>query len=253
VLAAMQEAADCAAAGSVPLLVSHHKCAGVHNWGRSVETLALVDELKKHQPVALDCYPYTAGASVLEVDLVDGEIEVLITASESHPTMAGRYLADIAAGWQCSEREAAARLLPAKACYFQMHEDDVRRVLAHPEAMVGSDGLPGAAHPHPRLWGTFPRVLGHYAREQQLFSLETAVHKMTGLAAHYFRLKERGVIRLGAWADLVLFDPQQINDRATYETPCQPADGIELVLVNGQVVVQHKQHQPVRAGQLLRR
>jgi N-acyl-D-amino-acid deacylase len=99
--------------------------------------------------------------------------------------------------------------------------------------MVGSDGLPGMAHPHPRLWGTFPRVLGRYVREKGLLSLEQAVHKMTGLPAKTYGLKERGLVQAGYFADLTLFDPAAVLDRATYEEPERPADGIRLVLVNG--------------------
>ena len=97
--------------------------------------------------------------------------------------MAGRDLADIAAEWGVDLHEAARRLDPAGAIYFQMDEDDVRRVMCFPLAMIGSDGLPHDAHPHPRLWGTFPRVIGHYARDVKLFPIETAIHKMTGLTA----------------------------------------------------------------------
>ena len=85
----------------------------------------------------------------------------IITGSEPHPEMAGKLLADIAALWGVDQREACRRLIPGGACYFQMNEEDVRRVLAHPRTMIGSDGLPHDVRPHPRLWGTFPRVLGH--------------------------------------------------------------------------------------------
>src|SRR5690606_23975750 len=114
-----------------------------------------------------------------------------------------------------------------------MHEDDVRRILAHRLTMVGSDGLPNDPLPHPRLWGTFPRVLGHYARELGLFSLEQAVHKMTGLSAARFGLHERDLLRAGYHADLVLFDPDRVADRASYTDPEQPAAGIMSVWVNG--------------------
>ena len=99
--------------------------------------------------------------------------------------------------------------------------------------MIGSDGLPHDQHPHPRLWGAFPRVLGHYCRERGLFSLEQAVHKMTGLSARNFRLADRGEIRTGAWADITVFDPERIIDRATFDSPLERAAGIEAVLVNG--------------------
>src|SRR5690606_34712248 len=116
-------------------------------------------------------------------------------------------------------KEAAEKLLPAGAIYYQMNEEDVRRIIAHPRAMIGSDGLPHDSFPHPRLWGTFPRVLGHYARELGLISMEEAVRKMTGLTAQVFGLKDRGVLRPGAYADLVLFDPALVIDAASFEDP----------------------------------
>src|SRR5690606_29426962 len=97
-------------------------------------------------------------------------------------------------------------------------------------------GLPHDTHPHPRLWGTFPRVLGHYVREVGLFGLEEGVRRMTGLTAARFGLKDRGVLREGAYADLVLFDPDTIADRSTFDRPTEPASGIELVMVNGRIV-----------------
>jgi N-acyl-D-amino-acid deacylase len=147
--------------------------------------------------------------------------------------MAGKYLSDIARGWNTDIRQAAERLLPAGQITFQMDEEDVRRIMAHPMSVIGSDGIPHDAHPHPRLWGTFPRVLGHYARELKLFSMETAIHKITGRSAELFGMLDRGVIREGAYADLVLFDPHTVIDRATFENPIQESIGIEQVWVNG--------------------
>ena len=248
ILDALQEALETASRGQVPLIVSHHKCAGVQNWGRTKETLALFDEAGRTQPVSMDCYPYTAGSSVLNPDLVDGRIKVLVTWSDSCPELGGRYLEDIAEQWQCTHRQAAERLLPGGACYFQMHEDDVRRVLQHPSCVIGSDGLPNDPRPHPRLWGTFPRVLGHYVRDEGLFSLETAIHKMTGLSALLFRIPARGLIRPGTFADLVVFNADEIRDNATYENPCEPATGIDHVLVNGQSVLEQGKVTGIRPG-----
>ena len=129
----------------------------------------------------------------------------------------------------------------------------MRRILAYPGTMIGSDGLPHDEFPHPRLWGTFPRVLGHYAREQGLFSLEEAVHKMTGLPARRFGLAERGVLETGAMADLVLFDPATVIDTATFEQPKQPAHGIELVVVNGRAVWRDGTSTGARPGRAIRR
>jgi N-acyl-D-amino-acid deacylase len=117
--------------------------------------------------------------------------------------------------------------------------------------MVGSDGLPHDDHPHPRLWGTFPRVIGHYARDEGLFSIETAIHKMTGLTAKTFRLTDRGELKPGWFADLVVFDPATILDNATYEAPRLPSSGVEAVFVNGTPSWQAGATTVRRAGRLV--
>ena len=253
VLDSLDEAFATARRGNVPLVVSHHKCAGPRNWGRTVQTLGHIDAARRTQAIGLDCYPYVAGSTVLRSDMVDDIIDILITWSTPHPEMAARTLASIADEWGCTQKEACERLEPGGACYFQMREDDVQRVLRHPATMIGSDGLPHDQHPHPRLWGTFPRVLGHYSRDLGLFSLETAVHKMTGLSARRFRLADRGEIRPGAYADAVVFDAAAIRDTATFELPKARAVGIDCVLVNGRVAYRHGDDEPARHGRFLAR
>ncbi len=253
VLDSLDEAFDTARRGKVPVVISHHKCAGPRNWGRTVETLAHIDAARTQQPIALDMYPYIAGSTVLRKEAVDGIIDIMVTWSTPHPETAGRMLAAIAAEWGCSQQEACERLQPGGACYFQMREDDVQRVLQYPATMIGSDGLPHDQHPHPRLWGTFPRVLGHYSRDLGLFSLETAVHKMSGLSARQFRLEDRGDIRVGAFADITVFDPMAIKDAATFERPKAQALGVDCVLVNGAIAYRAGAVAPVRNGRFLRR
>ena len=119
--------------------------------------------------------------------------------------------------------------------------------------MIGSDGLPHDAAPHPRLWGTFPRVLGHYSRTLNLFPLETAVHKMTGLTAKTFGLAGRGVLKEGHAADIVVFDENEIEDAASFARPIQPAKGIEAVIVNGAVVWREGGPTGARPGRVLAR
>ena len=177
----------------------------------------------------------------------------MVTWSKPHPEQAGRDLADIARDWGVDVLDAAARLQPAGAIYWMMDEADVRRVLSFDETMIGSDGLPHDIHPHPRLWGTFPRVLGHYCREVGLFGLETAVRKMTGLSASRFGLAGRGVVRPGAYADLCVFDPETVIDRATFAEPTLPAAGIEHVFVNGSPVWSEGKPTGERPGRALRR
>lgn len=248
VIDSLHESFETANRADVPIVISHHKCAGPRNWGRSRETLPLIEEARTRQSVSLDAYPYNAGSTVLDPDWVDPEIRTMVSWSVPHPEMSGRDLADIAADWGCSQQDAARRLNPAGGIYFQMDEADVRRILAYPPTMIGSDGLPHDSHPHPRLWGTFPRVLGKYCRQDKLFTLEEAVHKMTGLSAANFGLKDRGVIREGAFADLVLFDADDIIDRATFDDPTRPAHGISHVFVNGRVGWQAGAHTGARSG-----
>ena len=253
VLDSLDEAFATGRRGGIPVVISHHKCAGPRNWGRSVETLAHIDAARARQPIGLDMYPYIAGSTVLRKEMVDGVIDILLTWSTPHPEMAARTLADIAREWNCTQQEACDRLQPGGACYFQMREDDVQRVLAYPATMIGSDGLPHDQHPHPRLWGTFPRVLGHYSRELGLFSLETAVHKMTGLSAQRFRLADRGEIRIGAYADIVVFDAATVKDVATFAQPKAVSQGIERVFVGGAPAYRTGHGAIGRNGSFLRR
>jgi N-acyl-D-amino-acid deacylase len=252
VIASLDEAFTAARDAGLPLVISHHKCAGPANWGRSFETLAHIDAARRGQPIGLDAYPYVAGSTVLRPDLVDDVIEVMVTWSDPYPAMSGRLLADIAREWNCSQKEACERLQPGGASYFQMREDDVRRVLQYEATMIGSDGLPHDSHPHPRLWGTFPRVLGHYSRELALFPLEEAVHRMTGLSARRFNLLDRGEVAVGNHADLVVFDPDLVIDRATYEQPTLRAGGIENVMVSGTMTYDARGATGARAGKFLR-
>jgi N-acyl-D-amino-acid deacylase len=249
----LAESFETAQAAGVPLIVSHHKCMGRANFGRSSRTLALFERARHEQPVALDVYPYTAGSTELLLAMIDQASRIIVTWSRAYPELAGRDLADIAAGWGVDQAAAAARLQPAGAIYFMMDEADVQRIIAYPKSMIGSDGLPHDEHPHPRLWGTFPRVLGRYVRELGLLTLEDAVHRMTGLPAIQFRLADRGVLQPGAFADIVMFDAAKIADRATFEAPKIPAAGIDLVVVNGEIVYWEGQATGARPGRVLRR
>lgn len=255
ILNAMDEAFRIGKHARVPVVISHLKCAGVENWGRSSEVLQALEAASRHQHVGCDCYPYTASSSTLDLKQVTADYDIQVTWSEPHPEQGGKMLKQIAADWGVDLHAAAARLMPAGAVYHCMSDDDVNRILSHPATVVGSDGLPNDPLPHPRLWGAFPRVLGYYSREQKLFSLATAVHKMTGLSAQRFGLEQRGFVREGYHADLVLFDPETIRDAASFTDPMQPAHGIEAVWVNGQLAYrgQDKQSTSARAGRFLAR
>ncbi|MFT4178166.1 MAG: D-aminoacylase [Thermomonas sp.] len=233
ILPALQEAFATGRESGAPVRVSHLKCAGVDNWHRSGEVLAALEAAAHDHDVACDCYPYAASSSTLDLKQVTDAHDILIMWSDPHPEQSGRLLAAIAADWHTTLDDAARRLQPAGAVYHGMHEADVRRILSHPLTMIGSDGLPRGARPHPRLWGSFPRVLGRYVREEHLFPLHVAIHKMTGLSAARFGLRGRGVIGEGAHADLVLFDPATVRDVADFHDPIRPSVGIHAVWVNG--------------------
>lgn len=237
----------------VAVVISHHKLIGRANYGRSAHTLERIRAAMSEQTVCLDCYPYAAGSTILSADRAATSERVIVTWSRALPEHAGRDLSDIARDLGLPQNEAVARLLPAGAIYFRMHEDDVQRILAFDQTMVGSDGLPHDDSPHPRLWGTFPRVLGHYSRSLGLFSLEKAIHKMTGLSARNFQLRDRGVLAEGAFADLVLLDPDQIDSGASYESPQQAARGISHVIVNGVTAWSEGRASGSRSGRVLMR
>lgn len=179
-------------------------------------------------------------------------------------TLEGKTLADWAQrrGLALTPENGAALVIEAElngganAIYHVLDEGDVRRIMRHPQVMIASDGRlsrPGDGHPHPRAYGTFPRVLGHYVRDEHVLSLEQGVHKMTGMPAARLGLRDRGVLRAGSAADVVVFDATRIADRATFAEPHQYSTGIDEVLVNGVIAVDHGRYTDSRAGRVLRR
>jgi N-acyl-D-aspartate/D-glutamate deacylase len=188
----------------------------------------------------------------------------MVAYSPSRPDAQGRRIAEIAAERREDPLDAAIGLIVSEQgkgymILFQLDEADLRRALAHPHVMIGSDGSALAAEgplatgkPHPRSYGTFPRVLGRYARDEGVLPLEIAVWKMTGLPAKRLGLADRGVLRDGAKADVVVFDPATVADRATYEDPHRYATGIGDVVVNGRVVISGGEHTGALPGRLLR-
>jgi N-acyl-D-amino-acid deacylase len=253
ILDAMNEAFQIGRMARVPVIVSHLKCAGIANWGRSGEVLHALEAARANQQAGCDCYPYAATSTVLDLRQVDERVKITITWSEPHPEIAGQTLKQIAAAWKTTQLEAARALRPAGAIYHSISEDDMRHILRHPATMIGSDGLPNDPLPHPRLWGTFPRVLGRYCREEKLFSLADAVNKMTAMSAQRFGLAHRGLLREGNFADLTLFDPEKIIDTATFSEPMQPAKGIAGVWVNGVLSYNAQGSTNQRAGRFVPR
>jgi N-acyl-D-amino-acid deacylase len=189
---------------------------------------------------------------------------VLISYCSRRKDAVGRRLSEIAAERGKRPLEAAIELIvdeqgQGAMILFQLDERDLRRALGHARVMIGSDGMSlapygplGEGVPHPRSYGTFPRVLGEYAREQRTLSLAKAVHKMTGLPAQRLGFKDRGFIRKNARADLVVFDPRAVSDQATYQQPHRYPTGIEHVLVNGRFVIKDGQHTGSLPGRVLR-
>ncbi|OZI60377.1 N-acyl-D-amino-acid deacylase family protein [Bordetella genomosp. 11] len=251
IVPAMEEALAIGRALDCLVVFSHHKLAGEKNHGRSAETLALMQRAGAMQPVCLDCHPYPATSTMLRLDRVRISRRTLITWSKGYPEAKGRDFADVMRELGLSDEETLKKLSPAGAIYFLLDEKDVKRIMTHPLAMVGSDGLPFDPHPHPRQWGTFTNVLRTLVREQSLLSLEQAVHKMTGQAAGNYGLAERGLLRAGYYADLVLFDPDRVSDRATFEQPVQVSEGILGVWVNGRRVWNDGAAGPERPGLVL--
>lgn len=251
-LDSVKEALEIGRRTDAPVVLSHHKASGVANHGKVKESLPLIREARKSQKVALDVYPYIASSTVLLAERVADSSKVLITWSESMPEAAGRDLAELAMEYQQSPIAMVSRLQPAGAIYFSMAEDDVREVISFEDVMIGSDGIPHDEKPHPRLWGTFPRILGHYVREAGLFSLEEAVRRMTSLPASVFGLKDRGCILEGAYADITIFNPETIIDSANFDSPTQPAEGILAVMTNGTFIWRNGKPTGARPGRALR-
>ena len=237
----------------VPIVISHHKVMGTRSQGRSKETLLRIAEAMRSQPVCLDCYPYRAASTMLSYARTLICSRVIVSSSRPHPQFAGMDLDEVVRKMGLPVEEAIAKLQPASAIYFSMDEADVQRILCFEHTMIGSDGLAHDIAPHPRLWGCFPRVLGHYSRDLKLFPLETAVRKMTGLPAKNFGLKDRGVLREGAYADITVFDSKTVDETATWEKPIQAARGIDATIVNGAVVWRDGRPTGARSGRVLRR
>jgi dihydroorotase/N-acyl-D-amino-acid deacylase len=278
----------------VPVHISHHKVAGKENWGRTAETLALVDAARADGlDLTLDVYPYTAGSTLLHSILppwAQADGIAAMVARLRDPGSRSRMKRDLAEGlrgWQNQQRAAGWEGIfiagcagrpelegrradklgadPADAVFdliaeqqgrvtmvaHTMRDDDVDRVIAHPASLIGSDAIPLPGKPHPRLAGTFARILGRYVRERTLIDLPTAVRKMTALPAARFALRDRGVLAVGKIADLVVFDPATVLDRATYDDPLLPPIGVRDVLIGGRVAIRNGGLTGVRAGVVL--
>ena len=269
-LDSVREAIAVGERAGVDVQISHHKASGRDAWGLVDASLRLIEEAQvRGLAVHADQYPYTAGSTILAAVFRDGAFggpgigallpaDVVIASTAAHPAWEGKSFVDLAAEMGCSPETAAASVLRddpgVTVVLHSMSEDDVRTVMRHPSTMIGSDGIPTLeGKPHPRLYGSFARVLGRYARDEGVFGMAEAVHRMTGFPAEKFGLRERGVIRPGAFADLVLFDPARIIDRGTFASPKVAPDGIAAVWVNGVAAVRSGRPTGARAGRVLKR
>ncbi len=185
-------------------------------------------------------------------------IKVSSLVSEENNRFIGKNMQEIADALGKDPEDALFDLLveergAVSMVFFHMSEEDVRAIMKHPLQMFCTDGLLTSGKPHPRVYGTYPKVLGRYVREEQIMTFEEAIRKMTSYPAQRLGLSDRGIIRIGACADLVVFDPHRIFDNATYEDPCRFPDGIEYVIVNGQVTVERGRHTGILAGKVLRK
>ena len=265
-LEAVDEALQIGRDAGVAVQISHHKAAGRRNWGKVAESLAKIDAAAAAGArVTLDVYPYTAGSGpmIQYFDLANPDPElaqaIQLASCPAFKEYEGRMLVDIAAELGITLPEAVRHVLTAPegdrtiCIQHVMDEGDVVTNLQHDRVMVGSDGLPDLdGRPHPRLFGTFPRVLGRYVRDQGVVSLEQAVRRMTSLSCDVHGLVDRGRIAEGAWADLVLFDAALVADEATYEDPKQESSGISKVWVNGELAFEDGRHTGARSGRMLR-
>ena len=278
VVAAVDEVIRIAREARVPGIVSHMKALGPDNWGLSMALTTRIERARTEGvEVFADQYPYEASSTTLRAALVPGAAPVDVTTVSvnlrrrggagaiqiaSFPedrSLEGKTLAAIADARGTSPEAVAVDLLARgnpSIVSFNMSEVDIRHIMAKPYTMASSDGAlvaPGEGQPHPRNNGAFARRLAVYVRERGVISLEFAIRSMTSLPAAVFGMHDRGVIREGAAADLLIFDPERINDRATYDNPHQLADGMSYVLVNGVVVLDDGRFTDALPGRVLTR
>ena len=302
VVDSVKETIEIGERGGLPTQVTHHKIIGAPYWGKSVDTLRLIDEARaRGVDASIDQYPYTASSTSIQAALLPAWTQegdraamlrrlkdpadrekikaetvrliknergggdpknIVIAVCGWDASLAGKNLADVVRvrGMEPTIENAAETALwivekgGCSGIFHAINEADLERILKHPATMIGSDGeIPvfGQAHPHPRSYGTFTRVLAVYVRERKTISLEEAVRKMSSFPAQRLGLLERGAIRPAMKADIVVFDPARVRDAATFERPHQYAEGTYAVIVNGQVVFESGAMTAARPGKVL--
>ena len=291
-IASVDEVIRIAREANVRGVVSHVKALGPDNWGKSKTIVEHIDAARaKGIEVFADQYPYEASSTSLQAATMPGETtagmkeamsgeeskkvflakvrenvrrrggprSIVIASGRGAPNEAGKNLEEIAKAKGVSPEQAAADIVlagGASIVSFNMSEQDIELLMRQSWTMASSDGglsLPGPSMPHPRNNGAYARRLARYVRERGVLTLEQAVRGMTSLPAQVFGFVDRGVLRPGAFADVVIFDPARVVEKATYQSPHQIAEGMDWVLVNGQIAKREGEYTGTRAGRVLRR
>jgi len=297
---AINEALTIGREAKIPVEISHFKLSGQHNWGRSQETVPMIEAARKEGiEVTIDQYPYTASStsiSTLIPDeiLADGQDSIkarlqrpdvkkyvinsmlarlkkrklkhfsyaVVAYYSPDTTYNGKSIEQInlMKGRKHKVKQEAETIIDimmnggASAVFHGMSEEDIKRIMQYPFNMFASDATIrtfGFGSPHPRGYGTNARVLAKYVREEKLISLEEAIRRMTSLPAQKFQLKDRGLLREGYAADIVIFDEMEVQDVSTYDKPHAYSKGFHYVIVNGVLTVENEIHLGVRAGKAL--
>lgn len=298
---AINEAINIGKNANIPVQISHFKVSGPANWGRSKETLPLIEAARNEgYDVTIDQYPYSASSTNLGIRLPDWALaggsdslkkrindpimhkqiikEMLemqnkykyknyryayVANHNADTTLNGKNISEInkLKGRRSKMKYEAETILDmmmaggAQMVYHSMNEDDVRYFMKYPFNMIGADGgvvVFGKGMPHPRAYGTNARVLAKYVRDEKLVSLEEMIRRMTSLAGQKFQLRDRGLIKEGMAADIVIFDPNEVADKATFEQPHQFSAGFHYVLVNGQLAIDNGKHTGIKSGTTLK-
>jgi len=285
---AVKEAIEIGEKSGVSVQISHHKTEKRKNWGKTEKTLQMMDDARaKGLDISCDVYPYIAYMTRLGIPLlpswalngnlaesdtygmvlaelkksnIDWDL-IYISRCRLDMSLQGCNILELARKNGLPPEEFTLQLLVkddrVSVISFQMSEEDVKKILKYPHSFIGSDGLAyikrsEEERTHPRSFGTFPRVLGRYTRELGLFNWEEAISKMTFLPAKKMEISDRGIIREDAYGDIVIFNPETVIDKATYEDPFQYPEGIEYVIVNGELVISKGIYTRKRVGRILK-
>lgn len=268
-LESIDEAMNVGRHTGIKVQISHLKAIGAENFDKIPAAIEMIHAARRQGlDVMADQYPYSRGSTQLEQLVMRGALDgpspfgfvqgedVLIASAPGRPEWEGHTLEDIAKQLDLAVPAAARHIVSTVSncfiVYANQSEANLAMILRESFVMIGSDGLPSGSRPHPRLHHTFPRVIGEFSRERQVVSLPAAIHKMTGMCAARFAIRERGIIDKGNYADLVLFDASRIRDTGTYDEPTTVPKGLLGTWVNGRCVARSGVVTGDQPGRLLR-